>query len=167
MKHLLVDLDSTLCDTRHRWHLGPIDPETGVTTYPATMHGTMWEMYSLACEGDGVVQETRALIISWFALGGQVHLVSGRDAVAEKATLRWLREHGVPFTTLTLKRPGADWGNHKVAIIEDFRRAGIEPDLFLEDYPPMVKAIRDAGVPCFQVIPPYGEEDLLWPKYAM
>jgi hypothetical protein len=165
--HLLVDLDSTLCDTRHRWGISPINPTTGEYWVPYHQHQEMWDRYSLACEGDEVVQETRSLIRAWFGLGGTVHIVSGRSSCAEDPTLRWLSANGVPFDTISLKRPGSDFTNHKISVIDGFRLGGIEPDLFLEDYPPLVDKIRAAGVPCLQIIPPYGKEDLLWPRYAM
>lgn len=168
MTCLLVDLDSTLCDTRHRWPLSPIDPSTGQWTMPENERRPVWEKYSLACSGDTLIPAVRDLMRSWAALGKRVHIVSGRDAVAEPETRAWLKLHDVPYDGLHLHQPGGTWEDHKSATIERLRHAGEHPALFVDDWPPVAERVTArTGVPVLLVTPPYTPADLLWPTYAM
>lgn len=165
---LLVDLDSTLCDTRHRWPLSPIDPATGQWLLPEPERRAAWQRYSMACPGDTLIPAVRDLMRSWRALGNRVHIVSGRDACAEPHTRAWLDSHTVPYDGIHLHQPGGDWTDHKVATIARLREAGERPVLFVDDWPPIAERVPDkTGVPVVLVTPPYTDADILWPTYAM
>lgn len=168
-EHVLVDLDSTLCDTRHRWKHSPIDPKTGEWRVPAESAEAVegWEEYSMYCFMDQPILGVMRIVEMLHSSGSYVHIVSGRDECALDRSRLWLDVFGVPYHTISLKRKGADWGNHKVNIINEFRRGGINPTLFIEDWPKMAEEIEAAGVPVLRVRPPYKEGDVLWPKYAM
>ena len=85
-----VDLDSTLCDTEHRF--GLIDRD----------QGTDWHAYSAACADDAPVQGIVTLVKLLDAAGYEVHGLSGRKHTAAEATQAWLERHGVPLTRVWL-----------------------------------------------------------------
>jgi hypothetical protein len=166
----MCDLDSTLCDTRHRWDLSPIDPLTGEwrVEQESQRAERMWQQYSLNCYLDTEIKAVGNLLRR--LLRGRMHVVfvSGRDEAAYGPTLDWLLERGLGgFACLHLKPKGAIWTDHKISVVKEYQKVGISVDLFIEDWPPAVAALRTYGVPVLQVSPPYGEKDLLWPRWAM
>jgi phosphoglycolate phosphatase-like HAD superfamily hydrolase len=144
------DLDSTLCNTRHRWHLSPMaDPESS------------WEKYCAARIGDtpipGVVAAARL-----HYLYNQIHIWSGSESSSDQVTRRWLTRHRVPFDDLRQRPPGDDSPNAelKIRFIEELRAKGIETVLFFEDVPDVGRQIEEkTGVPVLVVNPCYPEDE--------
>lgn len=166
---ILCDLDSTLCDTRHRWHVSPIDPVSGVWLHPPTTLDARerWEKYSLACPQDTLIQGT-AELLRCIPDDILLFFVSGRDQVALSETEAWLEMHSVEYDGIFLKDKVSNWAGHKVDTIRTLRRAGIDPVLFIEDWEPAAQEIeKETGVRVLRVRPPYTEDDRLWPRYAM
>lgn len=143
---VLSDLDSTLCDTRHRWHLSPMrDPESS------------WIKYSLACGNDVPVSGTIAALRLAHP-HHLVHLVSGRSDSARSLTEKWLYAHEVPYDELILREVGdrSSNGRFKVRHIHQLRAAGLAPVLFFEDWAETARYIEDnTGVPVVGVNPFY------------
>lgn len=146
---VLVDLDSTLCDTRHRWHLSPMaDPESS------------WHAYCAARMGDLPILGTVTLVRLLYP-HHQVHVCSGSDDSSGDVTRSWLAMHRVPYDVLR-QRPAGDYRkNHvlKISYIEELRGRGIHVALFLEDHPEVAREIPLAtGVPVLGVNPFYPED---------
>jgi hypothetical protein len=141
---VMVDLDSTLCDTSLRRHLAPEDKIKG-----------SWEKFSNACMTDdpvpGVVEVVRLLYPS-----NRIVICSGRNHTAYEATKMWLEIENVPYDELLLcnylETPLTN-GEYKVMHIERQRQLGYVPVLFLEDWPASATAIERAGVPVLVVNP--------------
>jgi hypothetical protein len=142
---VIFDLDSTTRDTRHRWHLAPVAPDTD------------WDPYALACADDLPIAGTITLARLLYPYH-QVHFCSGSNEVSRGATLEWLCKHQVPHDAL-YQRPRWDHRPNlevKVDYIRYLRSMGIEPALFVEDHPDVKAAIEEqAGVPVLGVNPFY------------
>jgi hypothetical protein len=140
------DLDSTLADTRHRFHLiGKI--KAGEAT---------WDEHSLACANDQPIESAIALM-RLLAPHHAQHIVSGRSAIAEKLTHGWLARHHVPFDEIALRHPDDFTGNAQIKIdyVRKLRERGLTVVMFFEDYPPVAQQILEAtGVPVVTLTPP-------------
>ena len=137
-----VDLDSTLCDTRHRWHmLDDVDVES-----------RDYEAYSMACSGDSVVPGVAALIRALWDKGFQIHLVSARSSSATRLTVKWLRTNNIPYNSLLLMDP-TDPRDHVTYKVQTIQRI---PSLafHVDDHPDVEIALEEAGIPCLLVHPP-------------
>jgi FMN phosphatase YigB (HAD superfamily) len=143
------DLDSTLCDTRHRWHLSPMaDPESS------------WAVYCAARTGDTPIAGTVAAARLHY-LYNQIHIWSGSESSSDAVTRRWLNRHRVPFDDLRQRPLGDDRPNAEVKIgfIEELRARGIETVLYFEDIPDVAAEIHEkTGVPVLVVNPCYPED---------
>jgi hypothetical protein len=140
------DLDSTLADTRHRFHL--IEKiKAGEAT---------WDEHSLACADDEPLTSAIALMRLLFPHHTQ-HIVSGRSTVAAYQTRVWLEKHQVPFDALCLRRPDdfTENGLIKVRYVRELQAQGIKVVCFFEDWPPAAAVIRElTGVPTVVLTPP-------------
>jgi len=145
---ICVDLDSTLCDTRHRHHLVLPGDERDQTD---------WVAYSLACGDDepidGVVQLVRLL-----SRHHHIALVSSRDEQARKLTEQWLSDQEVPYDVLLLG--GTDdvpqgLEDFKVHHVRRLHAAGYEVALVVDDLPSLAEAMSVIGVSTLTVRPPY------------
>lgn len=146
-----VDLDSTVCDTRHRHHLVLPGDERDQTD---------WVAYSLACAGDepieGVVQ-----LVQLLSAHHHIAFVSSRDEQARKLTEQWLIEHEVPYDALFLG--GTDdvpqgLEEFKVHHVQRLKDLGYEVALVVDDLPSLADAMSAIGVPTLTVRPPYRGE---------
>jgi hypothetical protein len=144
------DLDSTLCDTRHRWGLSPMaDPES------------TWDVYCAARLGDAPILGT-VTTARLFYLTNQIHIWSGSEATSDAVTRTWLSRHRVPFDDLRQRpegdhRPNAEL---KISFILDLRERGIETVLYYEDMPDVATEIYDkTGTPVVVVNPCYPEDE--------
>lgn len=142
-----VDLDSTLCDTRHRRYLvrAPDDPQP-----------TDWREYSLACADDPPIDGPIALV-RLLARAYKIVIVSARDEAARDLTVEWLRRHEVPYDRLILYRSGVDDADivaFKATQIRRVRDDGAEVVLMVEDAPAVATALQALGVTTLLVQPP-------------
>jgi hypothetical protein len=146
---VLFDLDSTLGDTRHRWHLSPMANPL-----------SSWEAYCGARMGDvpllGPVTLARLLYPHH-----QIHICSGSEASSGDVTRSWLNMHRVPYDVLKQRPEGDRRKNHvlKISYIEELHARGTRVVLFLEDHPEVAEEIpRATGVPVLGVNPFYPED---------
>jgi len=141
-----VDLDSTLCDTRHRRHL--VRVESG--------EAPDWQVYSMACGDDPpVVGVLRA--VQLLAATHEIVVVSARDRAARDLTVEWLARHAVPYRDLVLgggPDAPADVVDFKVHHLRRLQTAGYEVALLVDDLVPVVEACRPLGIPVLSVRPP-------------
>lgn len=141
-----VDLDSTLCDTRHRRHL--VRVESG--------EPPDWQAHSMACGDDPpVVGVLRA--VQLLAATHEIVVVSARDRAARDLTAEWLARHAVPYCDLVLgggPDAPADVVDFKVHHLRRLQAAGYEVALLVDDLVPVVEACRPLGVPVLSVRPP-------------
>lgn len=146
---VLFDLDSTLGDTRHRWHLSP-------KANPLSS----WDAYCAARMDDppiiGAVTAARLHYPHH-----QVHICSGSGESSADVTRAWLDMHRIPYDVLRQRADGDRRPNAeiKIAYIEKLHASGIRVVLFYEDFPAVAQEIpARTGVPVVCVNPCYPED---------
>ena len=129
MKTTLLDLDGTICDTRHRDHM-----------IAANRADTDWCAYSLACAEDRPVPGVVALISR---LPGLKIILTGRHEQARRLTERWLSREGVSYDQLLMRPEGDNRENvaFKVAEVRTLRKQGFDIVLAIDDYRPIAEAL--------------------------
>lgn len=142
MKTIIFDLDGTIALVDHRRHLvqGVDSPD--------------WDAFNEACEFD---EPNHALIDIMHMLDDQddtiIRIFSGRsDKVIDK-TIEWLKNHNVPYRTLTMRREDDHRPDEVIKEIwlKDFQAKGDNIVCTYDDRDRVVKMFRDNGIPCFQV----------------
>lgn len=145
---VFVDLDGTLCDTRHRLHI--VD-KTLIGGDEATEEA-MWRAYAEACPDDAVVASVNALIeLLWVDCA--IYLTSGRTESARALTEDWLETHDISYDELWMRPVGNRMSNGtlKGSWVAKARAAGHEVVLAIDDYHNAVKEYAALGVPCLHV----------------
>jgi hypothetical protein len=139
------DLDSTLRSTMHRRHLIP-EIRAGRAT---------WDDYSLLAGDDEPIEGAVALLRVLENQAWNI-AVSGCADSALDITRGWAHLHDVLLDDYLL-RPAGDRtpnGEWKVAAVRRLQAAGLKVRLFVEDWGPAAKYIREhAGVPVLGVNP--------------
>jgi len=144
---VLVDLDSTLADTRHRSHLTPHN-----------LPGTTWDTYSMRCADDapiaGPISTVRAL-----APTHRIRIVSGRSVRAMKLTIDWLGKHNVPWDLMRLRRSedSEDPIEYKRSVLAEIPPTELVV-LGIDDWPPVIEMWAEHGIPGLCVNPMYSED---------
>lgn len=156
MRAVLVDLDSTICNTQHRHHLinrdGPTD----------------WEAYSMACDEDTVIEPVRKLLTMIFARDVLFLFVSGRNVCALGKTVKWLDDHEVLYDAVYLRprknvMSNEEFKEHMLkTIIKRYTRMyeDFEVELAIDDYLPTREMYERNGIPCLIVNPCYVESPM-------
>jgi uncharacterized HAD superfamily protein len=145
---VLTDLDSTLCDGRHRAHLAALG---------STDHAD-WVAYSKACIADGsIAGAVRAIHL--LQRHYPIFAISARNVEAVVETAAWLHQEGIHVARLRLRRPEDEQINslYKVKYIESLIAEGFEPVLMLEDSEDVVEAVSKLGVPVLRVHPGFDD----------
>lgn len=147
-----ADLDSRLCDTRHRRHLVQAEPGADPD----------WQAYSMACGDDPPVVGVLR-VVQLLAATHEIVVVSARDRCAHGLTAEWLACHAVPSRDLVLGGgPDApiDVMDFKVHHVRRLHAAGYEVALVVVDLVPLVEACRPLGIPVLSVRPPVDPDQL-------
>ena len=138
-KAIIVDLDGTLADIRHRLDLVRSDRPD-------------FNAFYSRIDGDYVNEWCRELMLSMWSAGHDVIIVSARPERCLKSTREWLRVNEVTYTDLYLLR-----GAHGDSTPDqDLKRAwlrkfGRERILFaVDDRQKVVDMWRSEGVTCLQ-----------------
>ena len=136
---ILVDLDGTVCDTRHRQSM-------------VRCENPDWEAYSLACMGDAPVSGVIELVRYMSALE-TIIILSGRHESARTQTLWWLDRNRVPYDEVVLRPKGDVRPNveYKLEGVRRLRQQGHTIRLAIDDYPKVAEAFRAAKVPTLLV----------------
>jgi|SRR5882724_6421216 len=142
---VVVDLDSTLADTRQRHHLSPTEDPTKT-----------WVDYAGACIGDAPIEGSIALVRLLYP-HYFIYILTGRDGSSRLQTETWLDIHGVPYDSLRMREIGDIEGNghYKATEIEKMRRAGFRDKLFIDDWPSVCETVENEGTPALCVNPRY------------
>lgn len=99
-----VDIDSTIADTRHRWHMVKDNPNPD------------WLEYALASENDkpANIEFLKTLLLKY-----DIVFVSSRPEAARSVTLKWLNSLNVPYLALVLDDEDLGVGEFKVKAIRE------------------------------------------------
>lgn len=140
------DLDSSVGSTMHRRHLIP-EIRAGRKT---------WHDYSVLCLDDEPIEGAVALMRLMTQMNPRVgHVaISGRSVRALSLTQQWAERHRVPFSRYMLRPDDEDNGKWKVRCIRQLEDEGHTVRLFVEDWAPAARYIREqTGVPVLGVNP--------------
>lgn len=160
---VFVDLDSTLCDTRQRWHIIREGEERKLTD---------WVEYAMACSKDAPIPGTVKLVRLLHELGMRIVILSGRAEEARSLTVLWLAENGVPWDDMIL-RDDSVW--HDVSNGEFKRRMVLQwlashptarAELVIDDWKGVRKSMDEIGLTTLMVSPAYDEPDAPMMEYA-
>ena len=136
---VIFDIDGTLADISHRQHM---------------VQGRRkdWRGFFAACVDDA---PHKAVIVILRALYPQfeIYLVSGRSDEVRNETIDWLETNGVPWHELIMRKAGDRTPDNllKIGWVEQGRIPKQRILCVFDDRDKVVKAWRDAGIPCFQV----------------
>lgn len=135
------DLDGTLACGKHRLHLLPTKDKHITTS---------WDAFNLACVNDAPINDNLKLM-EVLHRNYYTVILTGRSAVAEKQTRRWLQQQRAVFSELIM-RP-ADDHRKDIEFKEDMlRKIGLERiQCCFDDLEHVAKHIRSLGVTCHLV----------------
>lgn len=148
---VFIDLDSTLCDTRHRHHIIQEAKDAGVPVD--------WRAYSRACEGDspyaGAVRLSHLLSRAF-----HIVIVSGRNDEMVRQTEAWLDRYAVSYDDLVLRQDGEeidDLAEYRYYQIGRWlsEHGETEPALVVDDWPPTKDLLESFGWPVLLLNPDY------------
>ncbi len=139
-KAILVDLDGTLCDTKHRVHHLQSKPRD-------------WDSFYAGIADDELVPAVDKVIRMAMYSGSQIVYLTGRPDNHRAATEQWLKDHGLYTIHLYMRRAG-DFRVDDIVKRETYE-ADISPlfeiQFVLEDRSRVVQMWRSLGLACFQV----------------
>lgn len=142
MDAYIFDIDGTIANNKHREH-HIINPE-GKRDWP----GWYGDLHK-----DEPFPHMHKLMRDLYGAGLRVLLVSGRGEEYRGTTVKWLFDHGFPFDKLYM-RPAGDRRDDniiKVEILRQIQAEGYNVIMAFDDRNRVVKAWREAGIPCAQV----------------
>ena len=138
-KCFLIDIDGTVANGDHRLHHIQKQPKA-------------WDDYFAAC-GDDTPIEHMWTVVTALSEYAQIVFVSGRSDVCREQTVDWLNRHGFPCDALYMRQQGdhEDDTTLKIKMLAQVRADGFDPIMAFDDRNRVVRAWREAGVPCAQV----------------
>lgn len=142
MKTIVVDMDGTLANGDHRIH--------HITTKPKN-----WTNYFAACDKDIPISHMIEILRAMKSIGYHIIVASGRSDEVRDKTEAWLVDHKVPWDVLIMRKAGDHTPDDELKV-SWLREGLIVQDNVLcvfDDRDRVVKAWRDAGLPCLQVAP--------------
>lgn len=139
-KCVIIDLDGTLLNNKHRQHHMVGEKKN-------------WKAFFEAMGGDSIVEEVRFLVKLIFThtdLG--VILATGRPSQYSAQTLASLVHHSVPYTMLMMRAEGDGTSDAtcKKHMLRALRDMGWDPMFAIDDRPEVVAMWRANGVPVLQ-----------------
>jgi predicted kinase len=149
---IIVDIDGTLADCRHRLH----------HVLPGGKRD--WQAFFEAMGDDLPIGPVVDLVMAAF-LEYKIVLSSGRPADHRRETIHWLNLYGIGFDDLYMRPAGDTRPDHVVKreMLDKIREDGYEPFIVIDDRPSVVNMWREAGLICLQTAP--GEQEI--PKTAV
>jgi hypothetical protein len=142
MKTVIVDIDGTLADCRHRLH----------HVLPGARRN--WNAFFAAMSDDSLIHPV-ADVVRQLAVESKVVLCSGRPEDYRPATEAWLDAYGVPRDALYMRPAGDTRPDHvvKAQILDGIRADGYEPFIVIDDRQSVVDMWRENGLVCLQAAP--------------
>ena len=139
MKFFLIDIDGTVANGDHRLHQIQKEPKA-------------WDDYFLECGSDAPIAHMHAVVTA-LSEHFQIVYVSGRSDLVRQQTVDWLDQNGFPCDALYMRKQGDHKNDDqlKIELLAQVRADGYEPIMAFDDRNRVVKAWRDAGIPCAQV----------------
>jgi hydroxymethylpyrimidine pyrophosphatase-like HAD family hydrolase len=146
---VVFDIDGTLADNHHRVHHVKSKPKN-------------WPAYDAAIPDDTAIWPMAETFRALRLAGYDIIFVTGRSERSRKDTVEWLDENDLhnSFSKVYM-RPDGDYRSDdivKCEILDQIiKEYGFKPDIWFDDRPRVVRAIRARGV--FVVDVYQGEEE--------
>jgi len=146
---VVFDIDGTLADNHHRVHQVKSKPKN-------------WPAYDAAIPDDTAIWPMAETFRALRLAGYDIIFVTGRSERSRKATVKWLDENDLHNSLSKIyMRPDGDYRSDdivKCEILDQIiKEYGFKPDIWFDDRPRVVRAIRARGV--FVVDVYQGEEE--------
>lgn len=141
-KVIVFDIDGTLANIEHRRQYVASKPKN-------------WKAFTAGIPNDTPNEEIVFLAKTFYELGNEVILCSGRGEESRDATVKQMEDFGVRFDKLFM-RQAKDYRRDdivKVELLAQIREEFGEPFLWFDDRQQVVDAIRAEGVRVLQVAP--------------
>ena len=138
-KCFIIDIDGTIADGAHRQPMLQQEPRD-------------WDAFFKACVDDKRIEHMWE-VVEALSIYADIVLVSGRSDLVLAETVAWLHQHEFTWSALYMRKQGdhTDDDKLKIKLLEQVRKDGFEPVMAFDDRNRVVKAWREAGVPCAQV----------------
>lgn len=141
---ILVDIDGTIADGRHRMKFIEQTPKD-------------WESFFAEAKNDARIKPVIRLVntLLWGKSYGVV-FITGRPESIREDTLKWLNDTFKPLEIPTQRLVMRQVGDHrpddnvKYEMLADLRHQGYKPTLAIEDRTRVVKMYRSANLTCLQ-----------------
>ncbi|MBZ5567527.1 MAG: hypothetical protein LAN64_06710 [Acidobacteriia bacterium] len=135
---MLVDIDGTLADVRHRLHHIRGEKKKN------------WKAFFEAMDLDRPIAST----VAWVQSLAQYHdiiITTGRPELYRKRTVAWLKKNDIPFTDLFMRRDGDHRPDYemKEEVLQRWPKKRIQ--LVIEDRPPVCDMWLKHGIRCVLV----------------
>ena len=146
---VVFDIDGTLADNHHRVHHVKSKPKN-------------WPAYDAAIPDDTAIWPMAETFRALRLAGYDIIFVTGRSERSRKDTVKWLDENDLhnSFSKIYM-RPDGDYRSDDIVkseiLDQIIKEYGFKPDIWFDDRPRVVRAIRARGV--FVVDVYQGEED--------
>jgi hypothetical protein len=137
---IIVDIDGTVCDARHRLHFLEKQPRD-------------WPAFFAAMSEDKPFPAIIQLVKIMHRCGYAILFCTGRSETYRPETTHWLQKHEVPFTWIIMRRKD-DYRPDVIVkreMLDDIRAGGLQPLFAIEDKTDIVKMWRMNDLPCLQV----------------
>lgn len=157
MRMVIFDIDGTLADNSHRVHYLYPEGEAGPRAQKSEEKGKRdWDSFFAAQHLDTPREDVvNVLRMYELAYGTNIHiaLLTGRGEEHRQVTQVWLREHRIPYNTLTMRKEGDRTDDHIIKLnhIKGWQYRGYQIVGFYEDRKRICDAARAHGITVFQV----------------
>jgi phosphoglycolate phosphatase-like HAD superfamily hydrolase len=149
MTLVCFDLDGTLADIEHRLGFVRSKPKN-------------WPAFDAGIPNDAVNLPVAEVFHSLKAAGNEIIFASGRNERTRDVTMKWLQDNGLwDYRSKLYMRKADDYRSDDIVkdeiideIVADY---GKLPDMWFDDRPRVVRAVRKRGIFVFDVY--QGEED--------
>jgi len=149
MSLIVMDIDGTVADLTHRLDYVRSKPKN-------------WKAFDAGIPNDTRIEPTFEVFQCLKAAGNTIIFTSGRSDRTREETMKWLQDNNLwNYTSKLYMRKEGDFRNDSIVkdgiiddIVDDY---GQLPNMWFDDRPRVVKAVRARGIFVFDVY--QGEED--------
>jgi hypothetical protein len=139
---VVFDIDGTLANIEHRLDYVRSKPKN-------------WKAFDAGIPNDKVNEPVATVMCNMASWGHNIVLASGRNERSRDATVAWLDSNDLSTYEKLYMRPADDFRSDDIVkqeiLDEIIRDYGKKPDMWFDDRPRVVKAIRSRGVFVFDV----------------
>lgn len=139
---ILVDLDGTLTDCRHRQHY--LDGKKD------------WDSFFGGMFADPPNRAVLSVVVTMEDMGHKIIYCTGRPNNYRIVTKRWLIKHQLQCELIYMRKAGDFRADHviKFELLQEIREDGHRPDFVIDDRPSVISMWRRQGLPVFQYLQP-------------